>query len=113
MIRESLNEKCGRYVLIQVDASGSLVCRWRDKSGDQDDNQNKYLGKVTLPIHLKLVQTGGQTQIFTSTNGREWGEPRMILPTTFDDQSRVGLFNCSGNTFASTTAVFDFVHADH
>ena len=111
MIRESLTEKCGRYQLIQVEASGSLVCRWRNKSGDQDDNQKKDLGKVTLPIHLKLVQTGGQTQLFTSTDGRAWGEPRMILPTTFDDQSRVGLFVCSGNTFASTTAAFDSVQS--
>jgi len=109
MIRESLTEKCGRYALIQVEASGSLVCRWRNKSGDQDDNQKKDLGKVTLPIHLKLVQAGGQTQFFTSTDGRAWGETRMILPTTFDDQSRVGLFVCSGNTFASTTATFDSV----
>jgi len=109
MIRESLTEKCGRYVLIQVEASGSLVCRWRSKSGDQDDNQKKDLGKITLPIHLKLVQTVGQTQVFASTHGRDWGEPLMILSTTFDDQSRVGLFVCSGNTFASTTAVFDTV----
>jgi len=107
MIRESLTEKCGRYVLIQVEASGSLVCRWRNKSGDQDDNQKKDLGKVTLPIHLKLVRAGEQTQVFTSTNGSDWGEPRMVLPTTFDDQSRVGLFVCSGNTFASTTAIFE------
>ena len=109
MIRESLTEKCGRYRLIQVEASGSLVCRWRNKSGDQDGSEKKDLGKVTLPIHLKLVQAGGQTQVFTSTNGRYWGEPRMILPTTFGDQSRVGLFVCSGNTFAATTAVFDAV----
>jgi len=109
MIRESLTEKCGRYVLIQVEASGSLICRWRNKSQDQDDNQKKDLGKVTLPIHLKLVQTDGQTQVFASTNGRDWAEPLMILSTTFDDQSRVGLFVCSGNTFASTTAVFDAV----
>lgn len=111
MIRESLTEKCGRFLLIQVEASGSLVCRWRNKSGDQDDNQKKDLGKVTLPIHLRLVQAGGQTQLFTSTDGRAWGEPRMILPTTFDAQSRVGLFVCSGNTFASTTAIFDSVQS--
>jgi len=109
MIRESLTEKCGRYLLIQVEASGSLICRWRNKSGDQDDNQKKDLGKVTLPIHLKLVQIDGQTQVFASMNGRDWAEPLMILSTTFGEQSRVGLFVCSGNTFASTTAVFDTV----
>ena len=27
MIRESLTEKCGRFLLIQIEASGSLVCR--------------------------------------------------------------------------------------
>jgi inosine-uridine nucleoside N-ribohydrolase len=109
MIRESLTEKCAHYLLIQVEASGSLVCRWRNKSGDQDDNQKKDLGKVMLPIYLRLAQTGGQTQIFTSIDGRAWGEPRMNLPTTFDAQSRVGLFVCSGNTFSSTTGVFDSV----
>ena len=111
MIRESLTEKCGRYLLVQVEASGSLVCRWRNKSGDQDDNQKKDLGKVTLPIHLRLAQAGGQTQVFTSTDGHDWGEPRMSHAAQFDVQSRLGLFVCSGNTFASTTATFDSVHA--
>ena len=79
MIRESLTEKCGRYLLIQVEASGNLVCRWRDKTGDQDDNQKKDLGKVTLPIHLKLVQTGKEIRVFASADGQNWGEPRMSL----------------------------------
>ena len=109
--RESLTEKCGRYLLIQVEASGSLVCRWRNKSGDQDDNQKKDLGKVTLPIHLRLAQAGGQTQVFTSTDGHDWGEPRMSHAAQFDVQSRVGLFVCSGNTFATTTATFDSVQS--
>jgi len=111
MIRETLTEKCGRYLLLQVEASGSLVCRWRNKSGDQDDNQRKDLGKVTLPLHLKLIQRGGQTQLFTSTDGRDWGEPRMSHAAQFDVQSRVGLFVCSGNTFATTTATFDSVQS--
>ncbi|CAN5740303.1 hypothetical protein BH11VER1_BH11VER1_08750 [soil metagenome] len=111
MIRESLAEKCGRYVLIQLEASGSLVCRWRNKSGDQDDNQKMDLGKGTLPLHLRLIQTGGQTQLFTSTDGSAWGEPRMMLPIIFDGQSRVGFFVCSGNTFASTAAIFDSVQS--
>lgn len=106
MIRESLKEKCGRFLLIQVEASGALVCRWRDKTGDVDDNQMKELGKVTLPVFLKLVQTGKQIQVFASKDGENWGEPRMSHPAVFNDQSRIGLVVCSGNTFASTTAVF-------
>ncbi len=111
MIRESLTEKCGRFLLIQAEASGNLVCRWRDKTGDQDDNQKKDLGKVRLPIHLKLVQAGGQIQVFTSADGQNWSAPRMTHTANFDDTSRIGLFVCSGNTFASTTAVFDSVNA--
>lgn len=111
MIRESLTEKCGRYLLVQVEASGTLLCRWRDKTGDQDDNQKKELGKVTLPIHLKLVQAGKEVQVFASADGLNWGEPRMTHAAAFDDRSRIGLFVCSGNTFASATAVFDSVAA--
>ena len=109
MIRESLDQACGRYLLIQAEASGNLVCRWRNKTGDQDDNQKKELGKVTLPIHLKLVRTGPEIQVFASADGQNWGEPRMSHTAAFDDTSRIGLFVCSGNTFASTTAVFDCV----
>ncbi len=110
MIRESLTEKCGRYLLVQVDASGNLVCRWRDKTGDQDDNQKQDLGKVTLPLYLKLTHSGGHVRAFTSLDGQTWNEPKMTHAATFDDQSRIGLFVCSGNTFASTTGVFDKVN---
>jgi hypothetical protein len=112
MIRESLTEKCGRYFLVQVKASGNLVCRWRDKTGDQDDNKVRALGKVTLPIHLKLVHADGQIKVFTSADGQIWGEPRTSHSARFDDKSRIGLFVCSGNTFASTTATFDLVRVN-
>ncbi len=112
MIRESLIEKRGRYFLVQVEASGNLVCRWRDKTGDQDDNEVKALGKVTLPIHLRLVHADGQIRVFTSADGQIWGESLMSHIARFDDKSRVGLFVCSGNTFASTTATFDSVRVN-
>jgi len=35
----------------------------------------------------------------------------MSHAATFDGQSRVGLFVCSGNTFATTTATFDSVQS--
>jgi hypothetical protein len=109
MIRESLDQACGRYLLVQVEAAGDLVCRWRDKTGDQDDNQKKDLGKVALPIHLKLVQNGRTIQVFASATGANWGEPRMTHTAAFHEESRIGLFVCSGNTFATTTAVFDSI----
>lgn len=112
MIRESLGEACGRHVLIQVDVAGNLQCRWRDKSGDPDDGGKKDLGKVTLPIHLRLAQAGKDIQVFTSTDGKNWGEPRMTRAATFDDNGRIGMFVCSGNTFAASTAIFEVVRLD-
>ncbi len=109
MIREALSEAAARYFLVQVEASGDLVCRWRSKTGEQDDKEVKQLGKVSLPIHLKLSQKGNDIHVFTSTDGKDWGEPRMTHSATFGEGSRIGLFVCSGNTFASSTATFENV----
>ena len=54
-------------------------------------------------------RTGLLMQIFTSTDGQNWGEPLLTHTTTFDGQRHPGLFVCSGNTFASTTAAFESV----
>jgi hypothetical protein len=109
MIRESLTQACGRYLLVQVESSGELVCRWRDRTGDQDDNQRQALGKVALPVHLRLVQTGRKIRVFASADGQNWGEPRISHTASFDKANRIGLFVCSGNTFSSTTATYDSV----
>ena len=109
MIRESLGEAASRYFLVQVEASGNLVCRWRSKTGDQDDNETKQLGKVSLPAHLRLSRKGTDIQVFTSTDGKDWGGPRMTHSAAFGGESRIGLFVCSRNTFASSTASFENV----
>jgi len=109
MIREPQSENCGRFVLIQVEATGALTARWRDKSGDVDGGKSKKLGEVTLPVRLKLARTNQGIELFTSTDGKVWGEPRFTHQANFNGDSRVGLFVCSGNTFASTTATFDLL----
>jgi hypothetical protein len=86
-----------------------LTCRWRFKSGDPDDGQSKDLGPVSLPIHLKIAQVGKDIQVFTSADGKNWGDPRLTHEAGFDAQGRIGLFVSSGNTFAATTAVFEAV----
>ncbi len=108
MLREPLTEGCGRHALVQVEATGKLVFRWRNKIGP-DESHTKELGQVTLPIHLKLARTGQEIQVFSSADGNNWGEPLMTHPTTFEGPSRLGLFTCSGNTFSSTTAEFESV----
>jgi hypothetical protein len=108
MIRESLDEKASRFFLVQVEATGNLVCRWRDKSGDQDDNQSKALGKIALPSHLRLVRTGRAIEAFVSADGKDWGKP-VLSHTSVMGEARSGMFVCSGNTFSSATAVYDSV----
>ncbi len=110
MIRESLDEKASRFFLVQVEATGNLVCRWRDKSADQDDNQSKALGKIALPSHLRLVRTGQVIEAFVSADGKDWGKP-VLSHTLTMGAGRCGMFVCSGNTFSSATAVYDSVQA--
>ena len=112
MLRESLTEGCGRYALIQVEATGKLVFRWRDKPGP-DESHAKELGKAKLPLHLKLTRTGQQIQVFTSPDGQQWGAPLMTHPSAFSGENRLGFVVCSGNTFASTTAVFESILSSH
>ncbi len=109
MIRESLSDAASRYFLVQVEASGNLVCRWRSKAGDQDDNETKQLGKVSLPAHVRLNRNGDDIQVFTSTDGKDWGGPRITHSAKFGEESRIGLFVCSGNPVASSTATFENV----
>ncbi len=109
MIRESVDNKCPRYFLIQVEATGNLVCRWRDKSGDQDDNQSKSLGAIVVPTHLRLVLREKSVEVFASVNGKDWGKALMSHPVEFDTGSRIGLFVSSGNTFVSSKSEFDSV----
>ena len=94
-------------VLIQVGARGAVVCRWRDKAGDQDDNKSKVLGKATLPLHLKLVQKGKVIEVFTSADGANWWEPLMSHPAKFDTTVRIGVFTGPGSTVVSATDVLD------
>lgn len=110
MMRDSLDEKASRYFLVQVEATGHLVCRWRDKAGDQDDNRSKALGKIALPSHLRLVRTGRVIEAFVSADGKDWGKP-VTSHTSAMGAARCGMFVCSGNTFASANAVYDSVHA--
>ena len=64
---------------------------------------------MPLPIHLKLRKNADEIQVFTSTDGKDWGEPSMTYSAKFGGESRIGLFVCSGNTFASSTATFENV----
>ena len=109
MLRESVDDPLSRYLLVQVEASGQLVARWRDRPGDQDDNQVETLGRADLPVHLRMVREGTVIRIFTSTDGVDWGAPRATRTATFNSQVRAGLFVCSGNAFAASTAVFNSV----
>jgi len=110
MIRESLDEKASRFFLVQVEATGNLVCRWRDKSADQDGGQSKALGKIALPSHLRLVRTGQAIEAFVSADGKDWGKP-VLSHTLTMGAGRCGMFVCSGNTFTSATAVYDSVQS--
>lgn len=109
LLKESLQPR-SRNIHLQVDASGQLICRWRDKPEEESSgSQMAKLGKVTLPVHLKIRRSGGNVQVFTSADGKDWGEPRLTHPSAFSGECRAGLFVCSGTLPASSTATLDSV----
>ena len=110
MIREDLAQARGRFLLVEAGSDGGLECRWRNKTDDANENQQKRLtspGK--LPLHLKLAKTVTQIRVYASTDGKAWGEPLMTLDAAFGEKDRIGAFVSSGHTFASTTATFSAV----
>jgi hypothetical protein len=61
---------------------------------------------VELPVHLKLIRNGKSMKLLTSPDGQHWGEPKFTREMPFGEGAVVGMFVCSGNTFASSTARF-------
>jgi hypothetical protein len=106
MLRESVSEPQSRYVLVQVEASGKLVVRWRDEVGP-DDNQRKELGMVGLPVHLRIERRGDEVRVYASGESGQWGEPRFRHRTMMGGSVRAGMVVCSGNSYATSWAGFE------
>jgi hypothetical protein len=106
MLRESVSEPQSRYVLVQVEATGKLVVRWRDEVGP-DDNQRKELGKVELPVWLRIERGGDEVRVYASGERGRWGEPRFRHRTMMGGSVRAGMLVCSGNSYATSGAEFE------
>ena len=111
MLRESVSEPQSRYVLVQVEASGKLVVRWRDEVGP-DDNQRKELGMVGLPVHLRIERRGDEVRVYASGESGQWGEPRFRHRTMMGGSVRAGMVVCSGNSYATSGAGFEEVRSE-
>jgi len=73
--------------------------RFRSQNQDVSESVPRFISKST-----------GSYKWVVPSGTLNWGKPKMTHAATFDVQSRIGLFVCSGNTFASTTGVFDKVN---
>ena len=107
MIREPHAQSRGRFFAVQFTAQGTISVRWRDKTDDSDDsNHAELLNKEStkLPVHLKLVRAAAAVEVYTSTDGKIWGEPLMRHKAVYGQTSIIGMHVCSGNTFVSSTA---------
>jgi len=110
MLRESTYAR-SKYFMVFVTPAGDLVCSWRDKTDQETDfaRQSIKLGKVTLPVHVRIERKGDVLNVYKSSDGNDWGIAIGTHAMTFKDPSQAGLFVTSANNATTSTARFDNV----
>ena len=73
-----------------------------------DFNYNVSGASYTLPVWLKLTQSGSTITAYTSTDGTTWTTAGTAT-VSLTDPVTIGLFNCAHNAGALNTATFDNV----
>jgi hypothetical protein len=110
MLRESTYAR-SKYFMVSVTPAHDLTCSWRDKTDQETDfpRQSIKLGKVTLPVHLRIERKGGVLNVYKSNDGKDWGTAVGTHAITFKDPSQAGLLVTSGNNATTSAAKFDNV----
>ncbi len=110
MFRETADVE-SRFVAIGIHPSGELIWTWRSSNGDENPRVN--LGKVTFPIHLKLVRRGNSFLAYTSNDGVAWNRPigEQIIES-YARSSKVGICVTSSLNPSANTACFEQVRVD-
>jgi len=110
MFRETTDRE-SRFVALGVHPSGELIFTWRDSSADE--NPRTKLGKVDLPIHLKLVRRGNTFQAYTSADGIAWGSPLgQHIGKSHEPSQKVGLWVTASLNPTTSTAQFEQVRVE-
>ncbi len=109
MFRESLDRE-SRFVAVGVQPSGEAVLTWRDSPADE--NPRTKLGRLTLPVWLRLARRGDSFTVCTSPDGQTWGQPIGQHAGAFTPWRKLGLFVSAGSQPTSSTAQFDGVRLD-
>ncbi|MCY2952617.1 MAG: nucleoside hydrolase [Planctomycetota bacterium] len=107
MYRETL-ARDSKFVMLGRHPDGELLMSWRD--GPEDEGPRKQLGKVTLPVWLKLERRGTSFNAYVSKDGADWGKPAAShTGRLFPRSLKAGLCVTARNNTMTSTAVFDHV----
>jgi hypothetical protein len=107
MYRETL-ARDSRFVLLGRHPDGELQLSWRD--GPEDEGTHTSLGKVALPVWLKLERRGATFNAYVSKDGAAWGKPAASHTCNlFGPSLKRGLCVTAGNNTMTSTALFDYV----
>lgn len=100
-----------RFVAVGLHPSGELLLTWRDSSADE--NPRTKLGKVNLPIYLKLARRGNTFQADTSADGVTWGSPLgQHIGKSHQPSQKVGLWVTANRNPTTSTAQFEHVRVE-
>jgi len=110
MLRESTYAR-SKYFMVSVTPAGELDCSWRDKTDQETDykRQSLKLGKVTLPVYLKIERSGDVLNVYKSADGTDWGMAIGTHTSAFQNPCLAGLFVTSANNATTSTARFEKV----
>lgn len=110
IFRESTAREA-RFVAVGLHPSGELILTWRDSSADENPRQK--LGKVSLPIYLKLARAGATFGAYTSADGTAWGNPlAQHVGKSAEPSQQVGLWVTANLNPTTSTAQFDQVRVE-
>ncbi len=110
MLRSSL-EPTASHFLINVFPDNSIMLAWR--SFDGSVTEQKMLGQVSLPVHLRLRRKGSFLDAGLSIDGENWTKTKVHLTGTLTTGGYIGFAVLSHDNRFLTTASFENIRFEN
>jgi hypothetical protein len=110
MFREQTSDALSRFVMLVHTPNDGLALRWRDQVGEW--SQEIRLGKVSLPIYLKLERKSDTFTAYSSPDGQAWGQALGSHTISLSRDLKVGLCANANNNLTTSTMTYDQVKVE-
>ena len=110
MLRSSLDPSASHF-LVNVFPDNSIMLAWR--SFDGSVTEQKMLGQVSLPVHLRLRRKGSFLDVGLSIDGENWTKTKVHLTGTLTTGGYIGFAVLSHDNRFLTTASFENIRFEN